>query len=83
MSARRGDAAFGDQQAVRRDARGQALGDGQVGGEGAQVAVVDADQGGAERHGAVDFRLVVGLDQGVHAEPRGLGQQLGGERRRR
>ena len=34
-------------KAVARDARGQALGDREVGDEGAQVAVVDADQVGA------------------------------------
>ena len=36
--------------------------------EGAQVPVVDADELGAERQGAVQLRPVVHLDQHVHAE---------------
>ena len=37
------------------------------------------DQVGAERAGAGHLGLVVDLDQGVHAEARGLGHQLGGQ----
>src|SRR3546814_5561716 len=58
------DAAFADEQRARRDEFRKAFGDGEVGFEGAQVAVVDADQARFEpRERAVEFGFVVHLDR--------------------
>ena len=51
-----------------RDQRRELLADAERDLEGAQIPVVDADELGAERQRAVEFRPVVHLDQHVHAE---------------
>ena len=73
------DPALGDQQGADGAEDGEAFGHGQIDLEGPQRAVVDADQIAAQLAGAGHFGLVVGLDQGVHAETLRLGQQVGGE----
>ena len=73
-----GDAAFGDDDAVLRHARGEPLGRLQRGGEGLEVAVVDADQPAVERQRAVELLLVVHLGDGVHAPRVGVGAQRAG-----
>ena len=65
------DAAFADDDAVGRDERRELLADAERHLEGAQVAVVDADELRAERQRALEFGAVVDLDQHVHAEPVG------------
>ena len=56
--------------------RRELLADGKRHLEGAQIAVVDADQRRVERQRAVELGPVVHLDQHVHAEPvRGVDQR--------
>ena len=62
------DAALADDDAVARHQRRQRLGHGERDVEGAQVAVVDADEPGAEGQGALELAGVVHLDERVHAE---------------
>jgi len=66
------DAAFGDEKAVRRHARQQRERGVEGDLEGAQVAVVDAQQRCVETQGAVEFVAVVHLDQNRHAQRMGL-----------
>src|SRR5436190_23716478 len=61
------EAALADHDVVARDQRREALGRFESCLEGLQVAVVDADQSRLEPQGTVEFRLVVDLDQHVHA----------------
>ena len=78
------DAALADQEAVRRNQRGQPLGGFETGLEGAQIAVVDADQPRAQFQRALGLGLVMHLDQHVHAEFEGrVFQRLAPRRRRR
>ena len=64
------DAAFADADDVVGDFLGQFLGGGEIDLEGFQVAVVDADEVGAEFERAVHFAQVVHLHQ--HVELAGL-----------
>ena len=68
QSAWRGDAALGDDDRVGGNERRQPLADFERGLEGPEVAVVDADQPAFERQRALEFGLVVDLDQHVEAE---------------
>ena len=65
---RREDAALADEQPVGRHQRRQALGHGERRLEGPEVAVVDADERRGEPQRALELRLVVHLDEHVHAE---------------
>ncbi len=71
------DAALGDDRAAGRDQGGQALGDREVGAQRAEVAVVDADQGGVAPQRAVELGFVVYLDEDFEAQRAGLGGELG------
>ena len=62
------DGALGDDDAVPRRLRHQLELRGAVDPEGAEVAGIDADHGGAETGGALELVLVVGLDERVEAE---------------
>ena len=69
------DAALGDDDAVRRHARREALGRGKRRGEALEVAVVDADERRVEAQRPVELGLVMHLGENVHAESaRCLGQ---------
>ena len=65
-----------DRRAVRRQRR-EALGGREIDRERLEVAVVDAEQRGVERERAGELRLVVDLDQRVHAERRCRRRELG------
>ena len=71
-SSRRGDAGLGHQHPVVRDQRREPAEGVRVDLEGLQVAGVDPDQLGAQRHGPLGLGLVVHLDQHGHAELAGL-----------
>ena len=62
------DAAFADQQPVGRHQRRQPLGGLEADLEGAQVAVVDADQRRGEFQRPLGLGLVMHFHQHVHAE---------------
>ena len=62
------DAALGDQEAVGRHQGGQFLGGREIGGQRAEIAVVDADQRCLQTQSAVEFAFVVDLHQHVHAQ---------------
>ena len=64
---RREEAALADHDAVARDARREPLADRERGLEGAQVAVVDADQPRLQLQRALELIFVVHFDQHVHA----------------
>ena len=64
----REDAALADEHAILRHQRREPLADGEDRLEGAEVAVVDADQRATQRERARQLGLVVDLDQHVHAE---------------
>ena len=64
-------AAFADDCSIGRDQPGELFGGGDVGDQGLEIAVVDADQPGLEPQRAIEFGRVVRLDQHVHAEPHG------------
>ena len=62
------DAAFPHHDAIRRDLRDEAFADGERHLEGAQIAIVDADQLRVEAKRALQFGLVVDLGQDIHAQ---------------
>ena len=64
---RRVDAAFGDDNALARDLRRQPLADRERGLEGAQIAVVDADQPRFELQRALKLIFLMNFNQHVHA----------------
>ncbi|CPL46548.1 Uncharacterised protein [Bordetella pertussis] len=76
------DAAFGDHALAGRNHRQQVQRRLQRGLEGAQVAVVDADERGAQRQRGVQFLGVVYFHQHVHAQVDGQGFQVAQLRRR-
>ena len=57
---------------------GEPLGHREVDGQGLQVAIVDADDRCAERDRAAELGFVMRLDQGVHPETAGFGNDLCG-----
>ena len=67
-SAWREDAALGDDDAILRHARCQRLGNGEIGDEGLEVAVVDADEPGVECKRAVELGAIMHFGERVHAE---------------
>src|SRR5262249_33788775 len=60
------DAALGDDDVVLRHARGQCLGNGKIGDEGLEVAVVDADEPRVEEARAVELCRTVHFRKHVH-----------------
>ena len=60
------DAAFADDDTVRGHAGGEALGGLKRHFKGAQITIVDADQAAIEVQRAVEFGIVMDLDDGVH-----------------
>ena len=78
----REDAALADEQPVGRDERREALGHGKRRLEGPEVAVVDAEQRRGEAERPLQLRLVMHLDEHVHAElDRGVLQRTAPRRR--
>jgi len=65
------DAGLGDEEDGLGDLFGESFGGGEIDGEGFEVAVVDADEVGAEFEGAFHFGEVVDLDEDIELE--GLG----------
>ena len=65
------DAALADQRCAFGRAGGEALGGGEVDRQGAEVAVVDAEEGAAHMDGTLELALVVDLDQHVETDPDG------------
>ncbi len=70
-------AGFGDDEPIVRDEPAQASGPLEVHPERPQVAVVEADEAGAARHGALELALVVGLDERLQAEVAGEPDEAG------
>jgi len=73
------DAGFGDDGNLRWYEGTQPLRGGEVDLEGAEVAVVDADDGSAGHERALHLQLVVHLHEGVHIERPCKSDQLGKE----
>ncbi len=64
----RGNPAFGDNDTILRNARCETPRRREVGDEGVEVAVVDADERAFERERGIELGFVVDLDQPIHAE---------------
>lgn len=71
----REDAAFADGDDVAGKLRDEALAEGEVGFEDGEVAVVDADDGGAVGDGAFEFGFVMNFEQRVEASGVGGGME--------